>query len=365
MHKVYDIHRPDPQSSFSYVVRVASRTIHRDKTESEVATMRYIMEHTEVPVPFVRSWNSSSNSPANEYIIMKKMPGRPASEVWDMITMFAKINLVTQLARHVLNIFQLRFTLAGSLYMSAPGKYHVGPLVDPVFYEVVAGKELFSNNSVNRHVWEHLQELRGPYTITTTWLAHRISAEVALYKLMHPLPTSGAWTPRHPAYCIEVMTEAADLCWRYPGENPVFKEVKNPNQSFSFMLENDLSNIMIDETGNITSFVDFADAQIVPLWMCAQLPPFLRSEADLDCLAHGGGCLGSNTCRKTLRNVFLQEIARDSLGKEWMDAHTNGRPFRDYYYRMCGGEEFNAERNERWLRKLEAWAMKNPGVGCP
>ena len=227
--------------------------------------MRYITEHTEVPVPFVRSWNSSLNSPTNvEYIIMNKvvtflsyifqtlnifqMPGRPASEVWNMITMSAKINFVTQLARHILNIFQLRFTLAGSLYMSTPGKYHVGPLVDPVFYEVVAGEQLFSRNSSDleaRSVWEHLHELRGPYARTTSWLAHRVSAEAVVFKAFRPIPTSGAWTPRHPSYCVEVMTEAADLCWKYPGENPVFEIIKNPDQSFSFMLENDQSNIMV------------------------------------------------------------------------------------------------------------------------
>jgi hypothetical protein len=39
--KVYDIHRPDPQSSFSYVVRVASHVIHKDKTESE-ACIHYL-----------------------------------------------------------------------------------------------------------------------------------------------------------------------------------------------------------------------------------------------------------------------------------------------------------------------------------
>lgn len=165
-----------------------------------------------------------------------------------MITTSVKINVVTQLARHVLNIFQLRFTLAGSLYMDAPGKYHVGALVDPVFYEVVAGKELFSINSPDRSarsVWKHLQELRGPYTRTTSWLAHRVSAEAVVFKAMHPFPTSGVWTPRHPSYCIEVMAEAADLCWIYPGENPIFKTIKNPDRTFSFMLENDLSNIMV------------------------------------------------------------------------------------------------------------------------
>jgi hypothetical protein len=162
--------------------------------------------------------------------------------------MFAKTNFVTQLAQHVLDLFQLRFALAGSLYMSGPGKYHVGPLMDRVFNEIVEGEELFSSNHPDpqaRRSWEYLQELRGPYTKTTSWLAHRINAEVAVYKAMHPFPKGGAWTPRHPSYCIEAMTQAADLCWKYPGDNPLFKNMRTPDQSFSFMLENDLSNIMV------------------------------------------------------------------------------------------------------------------------
>jgi hypothetical protein len=221
--------------------------------------------------------------------------------------MLAKVNLVKQLARHILDIFDLRFECAGSLYMSAPGKYHVGPLVDPVFYEVAAGKELFSSKSHDpeeRRVWKQLQEFRGPYVKATTWLAHRISAEIVVYKALHPLPmTGGAWTPRHPSYCVEVMNEAVDLCQKYPGENP--KPVNDPEQPFSFMLGNDLSNIMassspndhlhanrttqIDEMGNITSFIDFADTQIVPLWMCARLPPFLHPEFDSNGYVHGMG----------------------------------------------------------------------------
>jgi hypothetical protein len=42
--QVYDIHRPDPQSSFTYVVRVACRAINRDKTESEVCMPKNVGE---------------------------------------------------------------------------------------------------------------------------------------------------------------------------------------------------------------------------------------------------------------------------------------------------------------------------------
>jgi len=92
--------------------------------------------------------------------------------------------------------------------------------------------------------------------------------------------------------------------------------------------------------------------------MCAKLPPFLVRGGG------GGGRWGSSGSGN-LRDVFLQEIARDSRGEEWMDAHANGQLFRDFYRRFCGGKEFNAQRTERWLRKLDAWATRNPGVGCP
>ena len=101
--------------------------------------------------------------------------------------------------------------------------------------------------------------------------------------------------------------------------------------------------------------------------MCAKLPPFLQSEADTSRRTQRsrGGYRGSNASTNTLRNVFLQEIARDPRGKEWSDAFKNGRQFREFYSRLCSGREFNAARYERWLRKLEAWAVSNPGVGYP
>jgi hypothetical protein len=59
----------------------------------------------------------------------------------------------------------------------------------------------------------------------------------------------------------------------------------------------------------------------------------------------------------------MEAIASDPRGVEWTDVYTNGQQFREFYSRLCGGGEFNAERTERWLRKLEA-STRNTGVVC-
>lgn len=56
------------------VARVARRFMPRLKTESEVATMQYLRENTNVPVPTVYTWDSNPyNRLGGEYILMSKV----------------------------------------------------------------------------------------------------------------------------------------------------------------------------------------------------------------------------------------------------------------------------------------------------
>lgn len=56
------------------VARVARRFMPRLKTESEVATMQYLREHTNVPVPRVFHYDSNPyNRLGGEYILMSKV----------------------------------------------------------------------------------------------------------------------------------------------------------------------------------------------------------------------------------------------------------------------------------------------------
>jgi len=59
------------------VARVARRFMPRLKTESEVATMQYLREHTSIPVPTVYHYDSNPyNRLGGEYILMSKVGER-------------------------------------------------------------------------------------------------------------------------------------------------------------------------------------------------------------------------------------------------------------------------------------------------
>ena len=63
------------------VARVARRFMPRYKTESEVATMRYLRERTNIPVPDVYHYDSNPfNRLGGEYILMSKVRGASALE---------------------------------------------------------------------------------------------------------------------------------------------------------------------------------------------------------------------------------------------------------------------------------------------
>lgn len=71
-HKVYDISKDDGTSVG--VVRVAAPAFPRDKLESEVATLKYLAAHTNIPVRKVFAWDSDAANPVGaEYMIMEKL----------------------------------------------------------------------------------------------------------------------------------------------------------------------------------------------------------------------------------------------------------------------------------------------------
>ena len=178
-------------------------------------------------------------------LISIKVMGRPASAVWNYIPMQVKLHVVTQLARHVLEIFQLRFSRAGSLYMSPQGKYEVGPLVDPIFYEVTDGAPAYDDLSI----LSGLQDFRGPYSYTTSWMMNRLNAEMLIFNGSTSDLMAAGWTPKEIRVSNLRMEEAIELCQRYPGESPVCQIVNNPDRPFAFMLGDfDLSNIMVPQS---------------------------------------------------------------------------------------------------------------------
>ncbi|KAM5533904.1 hypothetical protein V8D89_012444 [Ganoderma adspersum] len=99
------------------VARVARRFMPRLKTESEVATMHYLRQHTSIPVPEVYHYDSNPyNRLGGEFILMSKASGIPLSKVFHAIPHNTLIALMENIAMLVIPLFGHHFPMIGSLY---------------------------------------------------------------------------------------------------------------------------------------------------------------------------------------------------------------------------------------------------------
>jgi hypothetical protein len=99
------------------IARVARRFMPRLKTESEVATMAYIREHTSIPVPEVYHYDANPyNRLGGEYILMSKAPGVPLSRVYHSMGHGDLVKLLENIASLLIPLFSHRFNKLGSLY---------------------------------------------------------------------------------------------------------------------------------------------------------------------------------------------------------------------------------------------------------
>ncbi|KAJ4468697.1 hypothetical protein J3R30DRAFT_3661693 [Lentinula aciculospora] len=113
-HKAYLVTLADRQQ---VVARVARKFMPRLKTESEVATMQFLREHTAIPVPIVYHYDSNPyNRLGGEFIIMSKARGIPLAKVYHSLSYNDLVKLLTNLAELVIPLFAHRFPELGSLY---------------------------------------------------------------------------------------------------------------------------------------------------------------------------------------------------------------------------------------------------------
>ncbi|KAF2281565.1 kinase-like protein [Westerdykella ornata] len=89
-------------------------------TASEVATMDYVRDRLDIPVPKVLTYNTSegTNGVGAEYLIMEKCPGIELSHVWDSLSGKERVDIVKQLVAFTSRLYTARFPCYGSLYYS-------------------------------------------------------------------------------------------------------------------------------------------------------------------------------------------------------------------------------------------------------
>ncbi|TGJ82505.1 hypothetical protein E0Z10_g6271 [Xylaria hypoxylon] len=85
--------------SEAFVMRVCLPVHPGAKTETEVATLNWVLQHTPLPVPRIIAHDSSRDNPLGfEWVLMSKVEGRPLSESWWSTSLGSKERLVKQIA---------------------------------------------------------------------------------------------------------------------------------------------------------------------------------------------------------------------------------------------------------------------------
>ncbi|KZP04632.1 hypothetical protein FIBSPDRAFT_767061 [Athelia psychrophila] len=279
-HKIYDIHPcHEGTRTLDAVLRVASPAFPSDKMNSEVATLRYIGEHSSVPVPKVYAWNADAGSPAGvEYMIMEKVPGVAPLDIWPDLPVDIKEKVVVQVAEHLVALFHLRFSQAGSIYLSDPASsssesvlsptadtYRIGPVITGPFYRALnrilerPDSDLIVPNTPPPY--NSLHSLRGPFAHASEYLSSYLRAKllklsVCRAETLASLNLDGNDADSEKGELIlqqaeKVLKKAIELCHVYPGDVPVPGDISTPDRPFT---------------------VKFDDFRLVNILVCLPLP---------------------------------------------------------------------------------------------
>lgn len=120
-------------------------------TASEVATLDFLRNILEVPVPEVfASSNSVDNPVGAEYIIMERFHGESLASRWLSLSTSELKDVLTQLVKMEQKIFSFKFPAHGSLYCKEDlsetsidlpvGRFCVGPIAKRQFWFDERGK---------------------------------------------------------------------------------------------------------------------------------------------------------------------------------------------------------------------------------
>ncbi|OAL51542.1 hypothetical protein IQ07DRAFT_678729 [Pyrenochaeta sp. DS3sAY3a] len=117
-HKLYFF--CDQTTSSTYLMRVAIPVERFYKTESEVATMKYLQKNTSIPIPKVIAWPSSAENIGLgfEWILKENVEAVTLGSVWENMAFAAKMSLTKHVACKMKELLDLRFTLLGNIYFA-------------------------------------------------------------------------------------------------------------------------------------------------------------------------------------------------------------------------------------------------------
>ncbi|KAI0437060.1 phosphotransferase enzyme family-domain-containing protein [Xylaria telfairii] len=338
----------------AFVMRVCLPVCPRAKTEAEVATLSWVSQHTSLPVPRVRAYDSSQNNPLGyEWLLMTKLEGKPLTACWPAVTMGSKERIVKQIAAFSVSAFRQPF--------------HQG-----------IGSIIKTRSGSNGHAYgigELVSMARGPFSQTSNWIQCRLNFASSDLNLRLDNATN--------ADEKKALRRMLDVTIRIERLKPQFlpphgrtppagRESVPGNVKMGrpvAMLVHDclsLDNILVDDNGILTGVVDWQCIPCLPLHEACQFPAFLQQAYDR--FSDPPGCLylidgipypiytqDQKQYELTkLRQFYIREVLRHApdFVDIWRDEAN--RNLRDYEAAVQNCDnEFTVGPVEEWVKAME------------
>ncbi|PWY76013.1 phosphotransferase enzyme family protein [Aspergillus sclerotioniger CBS 115572] len=256
-------------------------------TASEVATMDFLGNALNIPVPRVYAWSSrASQSPLGaEYILMEKLPGVVLTDVWHTMKGKQKVKILDQIVDIERRLARTRFTKFGSLYYrddlpNSPDPkrtlYHdlmgnqvgtktfaMGPTNHPSFFDFGRGQLTID---------------RGPWSTLTDYMTAIVQREIESAKsgFRYPLMPEGLfYGPRQYQPTLSKKLSALENYLKVAPD--VLPEDKTTHVSVLWHDGLHSQNIFVDseDPSRIVGIIGWQSVSACPLFMQAGRPAFL------------------------------------------------------------------------------------------
>ena len=249
--KVYRISTP----SASYLMRISLPIDPRHRTESAVATSKFVGQNTSLPVPQVISYSSDdSNELGFEWVLTTDAEGTTLHKAWRKMSWDSKEAVIKQLAQYQAQMLENKLQKIGNLYHDGE-KFAVDQLVTAIHYQ---GDRIMEN------------VVRGPFQNSFEWLQARLQSVLANQQRI--LDTS----------CDEDEIEDAgfafDLAKQLSDILPtVFLPTPGTVEPTVLVMSNlSMHNIIVGADGRLATILDWEGISALPLWRACRLPQFFE-----------------------------------------------------------------------------------------
>ncbi|KAM5485306.1 hypothetical protein MaudMau93_005459 [Microsporum audouinii] len=248
-------------------------------TESEVAILKYVKQHTNVPAPEVYAWCSDPANPVGaEYIIMEKAAGVPLFKIWGEISQLDKLELIKRLTMIEHELSSIQLPAYGSLYLRS--SFGNSPTWKPLNIEVDPSQSYCVGRTGDRsYVPEDCEGVEGSSIDLGPWntlsaLGIAIASREISRVLHGPSPHPGTFYQGSSTERTSLL-ESALCVMKLLDSNPTLAQ---PAKPVIWHTDLHMGNIYVspNKPSQILSLIDWQSISVLPLFLQARWPVFLE-----------------------------------------------------------------------------------------